>query len=129
MDVNTAHQGAFALAAIRAVTVRVSREFGVPQDRLFAAWADPVARERFLPIACGLGAEVLCVEIDPPHRLTFEVLAEGGPYDRVTVEFAPLEHGTLLVLIHETGIHRAPDRSGLAAAWNASLVFLEACMR
>jgi uncharacterized protein YndB with AHSA1/START domain len=129
MDVDTAHQSSLALALIRAVTVRVSREFAVPSERLFTAWADPAARECFLPIVCGSGAEVLCVEIEPPHRLTFDVHAEGGLFDRVTVELAPLERGTLLVLIHETGIHRAPDRASLEAAWNASLVVLEACLR
>lgn len=128
MDVCTAHQTPFTPAAIRAVTVRVSREFGVSPDPLFAAWLDRDIRERFLPIACGRGAQLHCVEIDPPHRLTFDLQPGGHAHlhDHVTVELAPLERGTLLVLIHETGIQRAPDRADLKAAWNASLVVLEA---
>jgi uncharacterized protein YndB with AHSA1/START domain len=127
MDVDTPYQTVSALAAVRLVTVRVSREFGVPPERLFAAWLDPRIRERFLPIACGNGAQVCYVEIDRPHRLTFEVHLGGhaSSHDYVTVELAPLERGALLVLIHETGVHRAPDRAGLEAAWNASLVVLE----
>ena len=130
MDVDTAYPMPFALSAVRAVTVRVSREFGVSPERLFAAWLDPRIRERFLPIACGSGAQVCYAEIDRPHRLTFEVRLGGDarPHDHVTVELAPLERGALLVLIHETGVHRAPDRAGLKAAWTASLVVLEAVL-
>lgn len=121
MDMDTVHQSL--------VSVRLSREFGASTDRLFAAWADPAARARFVPIACGTRAEVSCVEVDRPHRLAFDVQDEGASCDRVTVELAPLECGTLLVLIHETGMHRAATRSSLAAAWNASLVVLDACLR
>jgi uncharacterized protein YndB with AHSA1/START domain len=128
MDVDAVYPMPFALSAVRAVTVRVSREFGVSPERLFAAWLDPRMRDRFLPIACGSGAKICYGEIDRPQRLTFEVHLGGHarPHDHVTVELAPLERGALLVLIHETGVHRAPDRAGLKAAWNASLATLEA---
>lgn len=124
MDADASQQNLFALWAVRAVTVRVSREFDVAPEQLFDAWLDPRIRDRFLPIACGSGVHVCFGERDRPRCLTFEAHLDGQ-IDHVTVELAPLEHGALLVLIHETGVHRAPDRAGLKAAWNTSLAVLE----
>ncbi len=131
------------------VTVRVSRQFAVSPERIFAAWfrpecfasflltadAAPVVRAQFDPRVGGRFAVAArrndaivevrgeYIEIERPERLVFSLTASGQEraQDCVTVELAALGSGCLLVLLHEMDLQRSADRARVQLAWNAAL--------
>lgn len=113
------------------VTLRVSRRFPYPPERLFDAWIDPklVCRWLFatedgqmqppeIDARVGGGFRITdrredgdvahvgtYLEVDRPSRLVFtlQVPKYSDEVDRVTVEFTALEDGGCeMLLIHET---------------------------
>jgi uncharacterized protein YndB with AHSA1/START domain len=131
------------------VTVRVSRQFAVSPERVFAAWFRPECFASFL-FSAG-AASVLRAQFDPriggrffvaarrddaihelrgeyieierAERLVFSLTAcgqERAP-DCVTVELAAIGSGCLLVLLHEMDLQRSADRARVQLAWNAAL--------
>jgi uncharacterized protein YndB with AHSA1/START domain len=114
--------------AKQSVKIHLARRFGVPPQRVFAAWTDSKTAGQWL---FATGASI-CVEIDArprgwfyaagrrsgemaeyvgeylevvrPHRLVFALLAEKYSlnFERVTVLFDPRGTGCELSLTHET---------------------------
>jgi len=110
-------------------TVRVASEFEASPERLFDAWLDPGIAGQWLfatalrpMIRVAIDARVggafrfvgaddggqvehagVYVVIDRPRRLVFTLCGEKRPRDvtRVSVEFAPLDSGCELTLVHE----------------------------
>ncbi len=138
--------------ATRAVTVRVSRQFCATAECVFDAWLDPVTTGSFL-FAAEAG-EVLRAEIDArvggkfrfgrrengaevrwageylwidrPQLLAFS-LNDGSrtPTDeRVIIELASVGLGSLLVLTHEMGLERYPERQRIETEWRRRLGML-----
>ena len=125
--------GTIDMDAKQPVKIRLARRSGVPPQRVFEAWTDSKAAGRWL---FGTGASI-CVEIDarvggwfyvagrrngemaeyvgeylevvPPHRLVFALLAEKYSlnFERVTVLFEPRGTGCELCLVHETRLEFA----------------------
>lgn len=138
--------------AARAVTVRVSRQFSAPAERVFDAWLDPLTARAFLfatdkselprpeidarvggrfrflrreaATEVALAGEYL--EIDRPHLLVFslEVGEHAAADDRVIIELAPIERGSLLVLTHEMSLHKHAERYRLQSEWTVRLGML-----
>jgi uncharacterized protein YndB with AHSA1/START domain len=112
-------------------TVRITRYFPFPAERVFDAWLDPVRAAKWLFATPGgqmVRAEVdprvggrftftdrrdgediehtgEYLEIDRPRRLafTFGVPKYSKDFDRVTIEISSKGKGCELALIHETG--------------------------
>jgi uncharacterized protein YndB with AHSA1/START domain len=127
-----------ALLSDLTVTVRVSREFSAPAERLFEACLDAVVDEggrlRTHPFASichrdGRGttytAELL--EVERPNRLVFVLTARdrshetGRVEDCITLELVDFAAGSLLVVFHEMGLHRIHERPRVQADWIARL--------
>jgi uncharacterized protein YndB with AHSA1/START domain len=117
-------QDHLAMSMIRPVSVRLSRQFSVSAARLFDAWLEPGWLSAFLSGGALVRA---CIgeylEIDRPQRLVFTLTGTGDDDspDYVTIELAPLGRACLLVLLHEMGLHRTPDRARIQRAWNSAL--------
>ena len=120
--------GTIEMDAKQPIKIHLARRFGVPPQRVFAAWTDSKTAGQWLFAA---GASI-CVEIDAraggwfyaagrrngemaeyvgeylevvrPHRLVFALLAEKYSlnFERVTVLFDPRGTGCELSLTHET---------------------------
>lgn len=112
-------------------SVRITRRFPFPAERVFDAWLDPARAAKWLfatPAGDMVRAEVDArvggrytftdrrdgedvehtgeyLEIDRPRRLVFTlgVPKYSSEFDRVTVEISPQGLGCELTLIHETG--------------------------
>jgi uncharacterized protein YndB with AHSA1/START domain len=112
------------------MTVRVTRRFSTPPERVFDAWLDARTAGQWLFATASGQSE--CVEIDPraggwfyiverrghervehvgeyvqvvrPRRLAFTLFAEkySLQFERVTVTLAPLGAGCEIELVHET---------------------------
>ena len=125
--------GTLEMDAKQSVKIHLARRFGVPPQRVFAAWTDSKTAGQWLFAA---GASI-CVEIDArprgwfyaagrrngemaeyvgeylevvrPHRLVFALLAEKYSlnFERVTVLFDPRGTGCELSLTHETRLELA----------------------
>jgi uncharacterized protein YndB with AHSA1/START domain len=136
-------------AALRAVTVRVSRQFRASPECIFDAWLDPDEARAFLfantngdvihpEMDARVGGKFRVmnrrdgedvehtgeyIEIDRPHRLVFSLFVQkyAQADDRVMIELAPYERGSLLVLTHELSLHNASERSRIESGWTATL--------
>ena len=136
-------------AALRAVTVRMSRQFTAPPECIFDAWLDPEDARAFLfanrnrdvihpEIDARVGGKFRImnrhdgedvehtgeyIEIDRPHRLVFSLFVQkyAQADDRVMIELAPYERGSLLVLTHELSLHSASERSRIVSGWTTTL--------
>jgi uncharacterized protein YndB with AHSA1/START domain len=140
--------------ATRAVTVRVSRQFGAPIHSVFDAWLDPLTAGslfathagevvraqldarvggRFSLLRRESGTEVRWsgeyLAIERPELLVFTLdddLRSAAP-ERVVIELASVGVGALLVLTHEMGLERFADRQRVASEWRRRLGML-ACL-
>jgi len=136
-----------------AVTVRVSRKFNFPPERLFDAWLDPEKACHFLftrpgqvivraEIDARVGGSFLFVarrdgkdidhigtylEIDRPRRLVFTLCVPTAwtDHNRVAVEFVPLKTGCELTVTHEGVLAEHENR--IESGWTIFLERLEAC--
>ena len=139
-----------SIVATGPVTVRVSREFSVPPDRLFDTWFQPAPFASFLfagaepaivraHVEPRVGGEFVVVathgpgtslevkgeylEIERPERLVFAMEAEddrSAPH-YVTVELAGLGQGCLVALLHEMDMRYVAERPRVQRAWTAVL--------
>ncbi|HWZ64912.1 MAG TPA: SRPBCC family protein [Steroidobacteraceae bacterium] len=137
--------------ATRAVTVRVSRQFGAPIHSVFDAWLDPVTAGSLFATHAG---EVLRAQIDARLGGRFRLLRResgtevcwSGEYlaierpellaftleddprsatgERVIIELASVGVGSLLVLTHEMGLERYAERQRIASEWRRRLGML-----
>ncbi len=108
-------------------TVRVTRAFDVPAERVFDAWLDPHQAAKFLfatetgimkkvEIDARVGGRFCIVEtrdgvdvehlgeyleIDRPHRLRFSFGGHPFPATYVTITLTTTAQGCLLELVHE----------------------------
>jgi uncharacterized protein YndB with AHSA1/START domain len=134
---------------LRAVSVRVSRRVDAAPERIFDAWLDAEQARTFL-FAGRIGDAISSqidprigggfrivrlrdgepiefsgeyLEIDRPHRLAFSLSVEKYSQrdDRVTVELAPVEGQSLLVLTHELSLPHPAERSRIQREWSAVL--------
>jgi uncharacterized protein YndB with AHSA1/START domain len=140
--------------ALRAASVRLSRQISAPPKRIFDAWLTPDEARTFLfadRIGDAVRSEVLaCVgggfrivhhrngedveylgeylQIDRPHRLVFSLFVEKYAQrdDRVIVELAPVAEHSLLVLTHELSLADPAARSRIQRGWSIVLDRLEA---
>ena len=131
--------------ALRAASVRVSRQLNAAPEHIFDAWLDAEAAHAFLfaqrngqtispaidarvgggfRIVRRLGADQIeysgqYLEIDRPHRLVFSLFVERYAQrdDCVIVELAPVAAQSLLVLTHEFSLPGAAHRSRLQRGW------------
>jgi uncharacterized protein YndB with AHSA1/START domain len=111
-------------------TIRLTRRFGASTERVFDAWLDPKAASKWLFLTATGQSQCVeidarpggwfyiverqeredvdhigeYVEVDPPRRLVFTVLAEkySLQFERVTVLLLPFGSGCELDLTHET---------------------------
>jgi uncharacterized protein YndB with AHSA1/START domain len=138
--------------AMRAVTVRVSRQFTATIECVFAAWLDPVTAGSFL-FATDAGEVVRAeldarvggrfrfvrrengtevrrggeyISIDRPHLLAFSLSdnTRTPTDDRVIIELASVGRGSLLVLTHEMGLERYAERHRVESEWRRRLGML-----
>jgi uncharacterized protein YndB with AHSA1/START domain len=128
-------------------TVRVTRRFDFPPERVFGAWLDPRQAQKFLFATPGsemvrveIDARVngrftiverrdgeeaghygTYLEIDPPRRLVFDFSVDLAAADptRVTVEIVPVTGGCELTLTHERVWANYADRT--RAGWTTIL--------
>ena len=144
----------FRSPALRAASVRVSRQLRASPERVFEAWLDAEELRAFL-LAGGIahcsrpeidariggGFRVVqrrdarqveysgeYLEIDRPHRLVFSLFVEKYAQwdDRVIVELAPLAGQSLLVLTHELSLPNPLQRSRVQRGWARALEGLAA---
>jgi uncharacterized protein YndB with AHSA1/START domain len=135
----------FRSPTLRAASVRVSRQFRAPPERLFDAWLD-AAQARSVLLAGGTGhlidAQIDAwvgggfrvvgrrqreaveysgeyLEIVRPQRLVFSLFVEKYAQwdDRVIVELAPIAGQSLLVLTHELSLPNPLQRSRVQRGW------------
>jgi uncharacterized protein YndB with AHSA1/START domain len=131
-------------------TVVVRRQIAAPPDRVFAAWLDPaqlgqwmfapgLRDEEVLRLACDPrpggrfsflvrrgGQEIDHVgeylALEPSHRLVFTWgVAPAPPESRVTVEIAPRDGGSELVLTHAMHPKWAAMAERSAGGWRLML--------
>jgi uncharacterized protein YndB with AHSA1/START domain len=135
--------------ALRAASVRLSRQVRAPAQRLFDAWLNADEARRFLfaertgsairseidpRVGGGFrivrncdGAAVeysgAYLEIDRPHRLVFSLFVEKYAQrdDRVIVELAAVADQSLLVLTHELSLPDPVARSRIQRGWAIAL--------
>jgi uncharacterized protein YndB with AHSA1/START domain len=138
--------------AAKPTEVRIERLLAVPPSVVYAAWTDASLMGRWmsprgraevtLQAVVGGRLEVVMIdgstriehhgeflEVDPPRRLRFTWRSPytGEVPSIVTVELAPAEGGTRLVLVHE----RLPDADAVAShagGWTAILDRLAAVL-
>ena len=131
--------------ALRAASVRVSRQVAAGPERIFDAWLDAGQARAFLfadrmwdAISSKIDARVggnfrvvrQCdgeeveyagqyLEIDRPHRLVFSLFVERYAHqdDRVIVELAPVGGQSLLVLTHELSVADPMQRLRIRREW------------
>lgn len=140
--------------ATRAVTVRVTRQFGAPIHSVFDAWLDPVTAGSLFATHAGevvqahidarvgghfrllrreSGTEVRWsgeyLAIERPELLVFTLDDElrSATRERVVIELAAVGVGALLVLTHEMGLERYAQRQRIASEWRRRLGML-ACL-
>jgi uncharacterized protein YndB with AHSA1/START domain len=140
------------MTTVKTVSVRVTRRFSAPAERVFDAWLDPSkARQWFGP---GLGDMVRAeidarvggsfwlvqrrgdvdvahtgeyLQIDRPRRLAFtwRMLPEPDT-SRVTVEIVPQGGGCELTLTHEIGAEWADYTESVQVAWSTMTGVIDA---
>ncbi|HUL46564.1 MAG TPA: SRPBCC family protein [Steroidobacteraceae bacterium] len=131
--------------ALRAASVRVSRQVAAGPERIFDAWLDAGQARAFLfadrmwdAISSKIDARVggnfrvvrQCdgeeveyagqyLEIDRPHRLVFSLFVERYAHqdDRVIVELARVGGQSLLVLTHELSVADPMQRLRIRREW------------
>ncbi len=131
--------------ALRAASVRVSRQLAASPERLFDAWLDAGEVRAFLcagrigrltgaDIDARIGGGFTIVrhraaeeveysgeflEIDRPHLLVFSLFVERYAQwdDRVIVELAPVAGQSLIVLTHELSLPSPAQRSHVQRGW------------
>lgn len=136
---------------MRAVTVRVSRQFTAAIQCVFDAWLDPVTAGslfatdagevmraeidariggRFSFVRRESGLEVRrageFLSIDRPHLLAFSLSdnTRARADDRVVIELASVGLGSLIVLTHEMGLERYAERHRVESEWRRRLAML-----
>jgi len=142
--------------ALRAASVRVSRQVTAVPERIFDAWLDAREARAFLfadrtwdaissRIDARVGGDFRIVrqrdgedveysgqylEIDRPHRLVFSLFVEKYAHldDRVIVELAPVGGQSLLVLTHELSLPDPVERSRIRREWARVLERLAALL-
>jgi len=142
--------------ALRAASVRVSRQVRAVPERVFDAWLDAGQARRFLfadrvwdAISAKIDARVggdfrivrqwdgedveYCgeyLEVDRPHRLVFSLFIEKYAHhdDRVIVELAQIAGRSLLVLTHELSLPDPLERSRIGREWARVLERLAALL-
>lgn len=131
------------------ITIRVTRRFDAPPERVFDAWLDPDRARTFL-FATSTGQMVRAeidarvggafnftdrrdgadvehigkyLEIDRPRRLVFTFHTERGSTDlsRVSVDIVPLATGCELTLTHEMDPKWAEYKDRTQAGWTMIL--------
>jgi uncharacterized protein YndB with AHSA1/START domain len=135
--------------AIRAGSVRLTRQIKAAPERVFDAWLDADEASAFLfgdplsdPISSQIDGQVggrfrivrrragksveysgEYVEIDRPYRLVFSLFVEAHAQrdDRVVVELAPVAKESLLVLTHEYSLPSPTKRARLQDEWETTL--------
>jgi uncharacterized protein YndB with AHSA1/START domain len=140
--------------ALRAVSVRVSRQVRAAPQRIFDAWLNADEARTFLfagRIGDAVGLEIDArvgggftivrhrhgedveyfgeyLEIDRPHRLVFSLFVERHAQrdDRVIVELAPVEEQSLIVVTHEFSLWNPTERSRIERGWARALDVLVA---
>jgi len=142
--------------ALRAASVRVSRQVRAVPERVFDAWLDAGQARRFLfadrvwdAISAKIDARVggdfrivrqwdgedveyrgAYLEVDRPHRLVFSLFIEKYAHhdDRVIVELAQIAGRSLLVLTHELSLPDPLERSRIGREWARVLERLAALL-
>jgi len=138
--------------ATRAVTVRVTRQLSATVECVFDAWLDLVTAGSFL-FATDAGEVVRAeidariggrfsfvrrengievrrageyISIDRPHLLAFSLSDNTNKPtdDRVIIELASVGLGSLLVLTHEMGLEKYPERHRVESEWRRRLGML-----
>ena len=133
----------------RTITIRVTRRFDAPPERVFDAWLDVEKAKRFL-FATVKGTVVRAevdarvggmfnfterrgdmdaehigeyLEIDRPRRLVFTFYTERGSTDvsRVTIDIMALPSGCELTLTHEMDAKWAEYKDRTQARWTTIL--------
>jgi len=135
--------------ALRAGSVRVSRQVETTPERVFDAWLHAEAARTFLfaggtsnaissQMDTRVGGRFRIVrrrddgeveysgeylEIDRPHRLVFSLFVERYAQrdDRIVVEIAPVEGASLLVLTHEHSLPSPAERARIEGGWATAL--------
>jgi uncharacterized protein YndB with AHSA1/START domain len=130
---------------LHAASVRLSREVSASPRSIFDAWlnaedarkflfADRIGRVVSSQIDPRVGGRFRIVQhrdegdveytgeyldIDRPHRLVFSLFVEKYAQrdDRVTVELAPVEERSLIVLTHEFSLRNAAERFRIQHGW------------
>jgi uncharacterized protein YndB with AHSA1/START domain len=137
--------------AMRAVTVRVSRQFSATVQSLFDAWLDPATAGSLFATNAGevvraqidarVGGRFRFVRrenrtevrwmgeylsIDRPELLVFslEDHLRRPTAERVIIELASVGGGSLLVLTHEMGLERYAQQQRIASGWRRRLGML-----
>jgi uncharacterized protein YndB with AHSA1/START domain len=143
----TPSQGKTTMPKESTATVRVTRHFDAPAERVFDAWLDPSRAGRWLfstPTGRMVRAEIDArvggvfvfvdrrngedvehrgeyLEIDPPKRLVFKfVVPKYSPlYSRVAVDIAPSRGGCDLTLVHDGVLAEYEERT--QSGWQSIL--------
>ncbi len=113
-------------------SIRIERGLRFPAERVWRALTDPAEVERWFvgPVAWtpfagetfeAMGMQVRVTEVDPPHRLTWEV----GADERYRYELTPDGDGCRLTFVHEMGSEMGPPEQ-FAAGWDIYLGRLHA---
>ncbi len=135
--------------AIRAGSVRLTRQIKATPERVFDAWLDADEVSAFLfgdPLSDAISSHIdgqpggrfsivrrragrnveysgEYVEIDRPYRLVFSLFVEAHAQrdDRVVIELAPVATQSLLVLTHEYSLPSPSKRARLQGEWETAL--------
>jgi uncharacterized protein YndB with AHSA1/START domain len=140
------------------ITVRVSRDYAVPSERVFDAWLDPDSLARWMVGRDVRDEEVVHVQVDPrvggafsflvrrdgqdvdhvgtyleidrPRRLVFtwHVPPDVDALSRVTIVVAPRVDGCTLTLTHEIDPRYAAYAARTEQGWTTILEALERAM-
>lgn len=141
------------MTAETTISIRATRRFSAPPERVFDAWFDVERARRFMfatssgrmvraEIDGRVGGRFVFVdrrggedvehvgeylEIERPRRLVFlfGVPSESSDMDRVTIEIVPRGSGCELTLTHEMAARWAEYRDRTEAGWSTMLEALE----